>query len=92
MGQDDVPFASGSMGRLCLGGGSAIGRHNDAGSIGVSLFNGFQVDVDPTALPSASGPVAASAGQTWNFQVWYRDIVGGQPTSNFTDGVRVTFE
>ena len=34
------------------------------------------------------GKVAAQAGETWNFQVWFRD---GQ-TSNFTNGVSVQFQ
>ena len=32
-----------------------------------------------------------AAGQTLNFQAWYRDSVGGTATSNFTDGYEVVF-
>ena len=44
------------------------------------------------ALPHpVSGTVGTMVGDTWNFQVWYRDAVGGSATSNFTDAVSVTF-
>ena len=48
--------------------------------------------IDNTALPTPGGLVAATAGQTWNFQAWYRDAVGGTATSNFTDGLAVTWQ
>ena len=38
------------------------------------------------------GAVAVVAGETWNFQGWHRDAVGGSATSNFTQGVSVTFQ
>jgi hypothetical protein len=31
------------------------------------------------------------AGETWNFQAWYRDL-NPTNTSNFTDGLSVTFQ
>ena len=36
--------------------------------------------VDLTAVTSS---LAAPPGETWYFQAWFRDNVGGQPTSNF---------
>ena len=47
--------------------------------------------IDVTAMPQPNGLVAAQAGETWSFQVWHRDSVMGQATSNFSDGVSVTF-
>ena len=35
-------------------------------------------------------PHTVLPGDTWNFQAWFRDMNPG-PTSNFTDGVAVTF-
>jgi hypothetical protein len=32
-----------------------------------------------------------TAGETWNFTSWYRDVVLGTPTSNFSDAVAITF-
>jgi hypothetical protein len=77
----------GSMGVLCLAG--SIGRFRsqlqNSGSDGH-----MAIAVDLAQLP-VTPPVAAVPGETWTFQLWYRDQVGG-PTSNFSDAVAVTFE
>ena len=84
----NVPGAGGSQGVLCLGG--AIGRFNSAifhtGNDGHGLLA-----VDLGALPSPTGPVAVQPGETWRFQAWFRDAVGGAATSNFTDAAAVRF-
>ena len=77
----------GSQGFLCLSG--AIGRYNgnimNTGSGGtVSL----QLDLANT--PTPGGPVAIQAGETWYFQLWFRDFTTG-PTSNTTDAIEVMF-
>lgn len=86
--QDFVPAAGGSQGNLCLGG--AIGRYADqvfsTGATGTGIL-----PLDLSATPTPNGTVAILAGQTWNFQAWYRDSNPG-PTSNFTDGVSVSFQ
>ena len=41
--------------------------------------------------PTPTGLVQVAAGETWNFQAWYRDANPG-PTSNFTPSVSVLFE
>ncbi|MCP3916739.1 MAG: hypothetical protein GY711_14380 [bacterium] len=78
----------GSQGILCLACGfqgcSGIGRFSQAGFI-IQGPTG-SIDVDLSGLPT-SPPVAVQAGETWNFQCWYRD----QGSSNFTDAVSVTF-
>ena len=85
--QSFVPFAGGSQGNLCLGG--AIGRNND--QIQNSGITGeFAIQVDLTMLPTPGGMHSVIAGETWNFQAWFRDNSPG-PTSNFTDGVSITF-
>ncbi|MEO0660331.1 MAG: hypothetical protein AAFZ87_02230 [Planctomycetota bacterium] len=85
--QDFVPGAGGSLGNLCLGG--AIGRYNgqiqSSGPLGEIL-----IDVDLTAIPQPSSLVAAQAGETWNFQLWHRDVGPAGPASNFTPGLAVT--
>lgn len=86
--QGFVPNVGGSAGNLCLG--SPIGRDNmsvansgSGGTITRSLNLG--------AIPQASGFVSAAAGETWYFQAWHRDVSGnGQPTSNLTNGIRIT--
>ncbi|MEM1451844.1 MAG: hypothetical protein AAF957_18300 [Planctomycetota bacterium] len=84
---DLVVQPGGSSGNLCLGG--MIGRYTS--SIVQSDGEGATTTtVDLGAIPRPSGPVAATAGQTWIFQLWHRDAVGGAPTSNFTSAVGVT--
>jgi hypothetical protein len=82
------PFPPGSNGNLCLGGG--IGRHAkqiaNSGSAGELV-----IDVDLAALPRPGGTHSVVAGETWNFQCWFRDNQGG-PTSNFTDGIEIVFQ
>ena len=78
----------GSSGNLCLGG--SLGRYNRTGEIfatGPFGFGELQLDLNNT--PTSIGPVAIMAGQTWNFQAWYRDTSAS--TSNFTDAVSVSF-
>ncbi len=73
----------GSSGALCLGG--AIGRFVGPGQVQNATPEGTaQLDLNLLALPQPTGAVAAAAGQSWYFQAWYRDALGGQATSNFT--------
>jgi len=75
----------GGQGNLCLSGG--IFRLSNF--IQSSGFNGqINFPVPFNGLPSAA---SLNAGETWNFQYWFRDAVGGTATSNTTDGVSVTF-
>ncbi|MCP3919884.1 MAG: hypothetical protein GY711_30495 [bacterium] len=79
----------GSQGVICIG--NPIGRFNRPGEIMNSGANGaFDLDVDTSDIP-VSPPVAIQAGETWNFQAWFRDN-NPMLTSNFTDGVSVTFQ
>ncbi len=81
---------SGSQGNLCLGG--SIGRYAGPGQVQNSGVAGIiEFSVDLTAMPTPTGQVAVQPGETWNFQAWYRDANPG-PTSNFTDGMSVTFQ
>ena len=89
MTQGFVPFAGGSQGNLCLAG--AIGRYRRSGEIlGTGAGGTFSLILDLTDTPQPTGPVSVMAGETWNFQAWFRDNDPG-PTSNFTDAVSVTF-
>ncbi len=71
----------GSQGSLCVSG--LFGRFNGPGQI---LFSGsegaFALDVNLSALPTFPAS-AVQAGETWNFQAWYRDQNPGA-TSNFS--------
>jgi hypothetical protein len=48
--------------------------------------------LDLNQIPTPTGLVAAQAGDVWNYQAWYRDTASGVPTSNFTDGLSVTYQ
>jgi len=85
-----VQQPGGSQGNLCLGG--AIGRFVAPGQIMNTGGNGaFSLVVDLNAIPTPTGLVVIQAGETWYYQAWHRDAVGGSATSNFTDGLEVDF-
>ncbi|MCP5021719.1 MAG: hypothetical protein GY930_08060 [bacterium] len=81
----------GSEGNLCVAG--AIGRYSrSAGEIFLTGGDGtgsLQLDLNDT--PTPTGSIAIMAGETWNFQAWFRDD-NPTPTSNFTNAVSVTFQ
>ena len=86
-----VMMPGGSLGNLCLGG--AIGRFVGPGQIMNSGPSGsISLAVDLTAMPTPTGLVFVQPTETWYFQGWHRDAVGGSATSNFTDGLEVTFQ
>ncbi|HRV80629.1 MAG TPA: hypothetical protein P5218_04300, partial [Planctomycetota bacterium] len=91
-------------GRLCLDttGGNLIARYNLAGGVmnSIGIFDAFGVlqnavgtstvgsgfDV-PNPIPAPIGG-SIMVGQTWNFQLWHRDV---PMTSNFSNALTVTF-
>ncbi|MEM9380451.1 MAG: hypothetical protein AAGB93_10930 [Planctomycetota bacterium] len=77
----------GSVGELCLGG--AIGRYASS-AFSSGLLGAGTTTLDLDAIPTPTGPAMGVPGQTWFFQVWYRDSAGGAPTSNFTGAIGVT--
>lgn len=85
-----VPGVGGSVGNLCLG--ANVGRFLGPGEAQLSTASGTaQIDVSLDAIPQPNGAVSVLAGNTWRFQAWHRDLVGGALVSNFTDATRVTF-
>ena len=86
-----VPGAGGGPGTLCLDG--AIGRYVAPGQIQTSGTQGeISLQLDLNQVPTPNGPVAVLAGERWHFQGWYRDIIAGNATSNFSSGVWVEFQ
>ena len=80
----------GSQGNLCLAG--AIGRYVRPGQIQNSGGSGaVSLALDLTQHPTPTGFVGVQPGQTWHFTTWFRDNIGGAATSNFSDGLSVTF-
>ena len=107
IGNEATPAVGISRGLLCLNGIStaafyrynvpgngwgSLGQFDSAGILqnmaGTSL-SGSGYDV-PGNIP-AGPPIQILAGQTWHFQFWYRDTPAGLGTSNFTNGLSVTF-
>lgn len=106
-GNTATPGVMISTGNLCLvgagnsnlyyynvGGGpsNSIGRFDAAGIlqnlVGTSASgSGFDV---PSIIP-ASTPINITSGSTWHFQAWHRDTPAGSGTSNFSNGLSVTF-
>ena len=84
-----VPGAGGSSGTLCLGG--LIGRSVGAVTAVASVAGELRVTADLGALPQGPTSAGVQAGETWVFQAWHRDAMGGTVTSNLTDAVSLTF-
>jgi len=79
-----------SQGTLCVIGD--VGRGVGGGIFNAGLEGAHIGYANLLSMPQPNGPIAVLAGETWHFQAWYRDAVGGQTTSNFTDAVAVTFQ
>ena len=85
-----VANPGGSEGNLCLSG--AVGRFVGPGQITSSGTLGrIQLQLDLTQIPSPSGLVSIQPGETWHFTAWHRDTAGGVSTSNFANGLSLTF-
>ncbi|MGD2017333.1 MAG: zinc-dependent metalloprotease [Planctomycetota bacterium] len=87
--QGFIANAGGSQGNLCLGG--SIGRYINS-VLNAGTTGTYSLQLDLTAVPQPTGFVGVTAGETWNFQSWYRDVVIGIPTSNFTEAVEILFQ
>lgn len=86
--QGSVTFGSGQL--VALGGSLGLYR------LGVQFADGDGVIVRPPGLVSYSqtlgGFGAITAGQTWNFQCWYRDVLSPcAVTNNLSNGLSVNF-
>ncbi|MEL6712520.1 MAG: VCBS repeat-containing protein, partial [Planctomycetota bacterium] len=80
-----------SNGFLCLGAG--LGRYSRLAEIGATGAAGsFELAVAPDDLRTGATTVTATAGLTWSFQAWHRDVGGSPALSNLTSGVTVTYE
>ncbi|MDC1043712.1 hypothetical protein OAQ71_00635, partial [bacterium] len=80
-----------SQGTLCLAG--SVGRFVGPGQIQNSgAIGAISLGISLNSHPTPTGLVSVLPGETWNYQLWHRDAVGGQTTSNFTDAVAVTFQ
>jgi len=87
--QGFVAHAGGSQGNLCLGG--SIGRNVGGLIVNSGAPGSVMVSAPLGAMPQPARPVAVVVGETWHFQCWFRDSVGGAATSNFSDGLALLF-
>ena len=75
----------GAQGQLCISGGPI---HRYVAGVQSAGSNGsISLSLDLTAVP---GHGAIQAGETWNYQAWYRDHNPGS-TSNFTDALAIGY-
>ena len=75
----------GAVGPLCIAGPLSrfvdrVHAASGAGSVRLAL--------DVNSFPSPAGPLVVQPGDTWCFQVWYRDM----GSSGFTDAVRLVMQ
>lgn len=82
----------GSSGNLCIA-SFEMGRHTDT-MLQSDASGRVSLGLDLTAIPFEPGfRVSAQAGETWYWQLWYRDVTtGGAQTSNFCNAVRMVMQ
>ena len=86
--EDFVSMAWGGAGNLCLA--ELIGLFaDDVAAAGPDGLVTLALNMSAPLPPPLGEPVLS--GETWRFQVWYRDRQMNL-TSNFTEGVAVTFD
>lgn len=87
---DSVQNVGGGFGRLCLGG--TINRYVGPGEIqSVNAAGVAWLDLSLGDTPDGASVVSVLAGETWRYQAWHRDLVGGAQTSNLTGAAAVTY-
>ena len=95
--QGNVPNPGGSAGNLCVVGD--VGRFMQPGQVKLTGADGtFSLSTtlgewSTSDIPQATPPLsyAAMAGMTSNFQLWHRDAAMGSATSNFSNGLSITW-
>ena len=89
--QGSIPAFGGGLGTQCLG--PSFSLINSRALVRLAgIFQRAAVRFDLQSVPFAGGTTALQAGETWNFQLWYRDQGATSPTSNLTSGRSITFQ
>lgn len=85
------PFGN-SEGALCVQ--TSLAQFRGPGEVMPASASGSAcLHLDLNAIPTPLGSTAASPGDTFTFQCWYRDqSATGSPTTNTTNAVEITFE
>jgi glucose/arabinose dehydrogenase len=89
-GGAQVSVQSGS-GLVCVGGSPTQPAIRMAPVLVADLLGTVNRFVDFNDPQQSAGAGAILPGQTWNFQYWYRDAIGGQSTWNYSNAVSVFF-
>ena len=85
-----TPMVGGGLGTLCLGG--SINRYVRPGELSTSSDLGVAwLPLTLSSTPDGATTSPVLAGETWYYQAWHRDVVGGVQTSNLTGAVAVTY-
>ncbi|MEZ6017382.1 MAG: PQQ-dependent sugar dehydrogenase [Planctomycetota bacterium] len=79
------------QGLTCVGGSATQPAIRMAPVLVSDLLGGVNRAIDFTAPQQSVGAGAILPGQSWNFQYWYRDSVGGQATWNYSNAVSLFF-
>lgn len=85
-----MPMVGGGAGTLCLGG--SVNRYLGPGEVSFSTPLGeawLRLSLPNSPDGAIVSPVLA--GETWYYQAWHRDVVGGAQTTNLTGAVAVTY-
>jgi hypothetical protein len=81
---------AGSQGNLCLaqniGRFTGPGQIKNSGATGSISLSTLTNEWTLSAIPTATGPYPAAAGIRTHFQLWHRDSLLGNATSNFSNG------
>lgn len=90
--QFTVVNPGGSLGDMCIA-SFTLGRY-DAFVLNSGTTNAVSLTLNLTQTPlQPAGMISIAAGETWNWQYWYRDTdMAGMAVSNFSDALSVTFQ
>lgn len=80
----------GSQGILCLL--PPIGRAVGGSILNSGMLGTVFIAASVNNVPTPTGPVTVTPGETWNFQYWHRDAGATGATSNLSDAVSILFQ
>ena len=76
---------------LCLGG--VIGRYQGPSELFQTNATGSaSLRIDLGSVPRGATSASVAPGETWYFQAWHRDLVGGIQSANLTSSIVVPFQ
>lgn len=84
--------APSGQGNLCVNGAGGVPLVRLPDIVQADIFGSVFYPLDLTDPLFVSGPAPITAGSTWNFQFWFRDVdLAGAPSWNYSDGLSVLF-